>query len=99
MIYGMGIPMKLPIKNKINKSRTTIIFRVISNFSHMEWREKLAEEKTVRDLKLHFGRHKLESTDTHIIGFMANKIPTVTHMVFMRKQFRKNTKGYISNCT
>jgi hypothetical protein len=73
-------PYFQPIKDKIKKSGTTIVFRMISDFSYMEWREKLAEEKTVQDLKLHFGRHKLESTETCIIGFMANKIPTVTHM-------------------
>jgi hypothetical protein len=72
-------PYFQPIKDKINKSGTSIVFRVTTNFSHMEWREKLAEKKTVRDLKLHFGRHKLESIDTCIIGFMANKIPTITH--------------------
>ncbi len=38
-------PYFQPIKDKINKSGTTILFRVISNFSHMEWREKLAEER------------------------------------------------------
>jgi hypothetical protein len=73
-------PYFQPIKDKINKNRTMIVFMVTFDFSYMEWREKLAEEKTVGDLKLHFGRHKLESTDTCIIGFMANKIPTVTHM-------------------
>jgi hypothetical protein len=68
------------IKDKINKNGTLIVFRVTTNFSHMEWREKLVKEKTVRDLKLHFGRHKLESTNTCISGFMANKILTVTHI-------------------
>jgi hypothetical protein len=48
----------------------------------------------VRDLKLHFGRHKLESTDTCIIGFMANKIPTVTHMDHYEKAIQmKLPKG------
>jgi hypothetical protein len=67
------------IKDKISKNGTSIVFRVTTNFSHIKWREKLVEEKTVRDLKLHFGGHKHESTDTCIIGFIANKIPTVTH--------------------
>jgi hypothetical protein len=87
-------PYFQPIKDKINKRGTSIVFRVITNFSHMEWREKLADEQAIRDLKLNFVRHKLESITTCIIGFTANKIPTVTYTKCYEQEIQKKiTKG------
>jgi hypothetical protein len=54
------------IKDKINKNGTSIVFRVTTNFSHIKWREKLVEEKTARDLKLHFGGISL-SLPIHVL--------------------------------
>jgi hypothetical protein len=34
----------------------------------------------VQDLKLYIGVHKLSSTETHIIGFIDQKLPEATHI-------------------
>ena len=67
------------IYDKQNKSGTSIVFCIVTEHSHVKWQTIMETEKLARDSKLHIGVHKLDSTETQIIGFMA--ISTATKMV------------------
>jgi hypothetical protein len=61
------------IQDKRNKKGTSIVFHIITEYSHVEWRKYM--EKEAQELQLYVGIHKLESTKTEIIGFIAQKHP------------------------
>ena len=67
-----------PIQDKRNKTGTSIVFRIMTEYSHVEWRKFLDEE--AKEEKLYVGIHKLESIETEIIGFIAQKLPEMTHL-------------------
>lgn len=57
------------------KKGTSIVFHVTTKYSHIEWRKLLEAKKSIQDLKLYIGMHKLESTETQIIGIVVQKYP------------------------
>jgi hypothetical protein len=57
-----------PIQDKRNKTGTSIVFCIMTEYSHVKWRKLLDEE--AKEEKLYVGIHKLESTETEIIGFL-----------------------------
>jgi hypothetical protein len=44
------------------------------------WKQILLMNKLVKDLNLYMGKHKLGSTKTVVIGFLANKHLDMTHV-------------------
>ncbi len=67
------------IYDKQNKSGTSIVFCIVTEHSHVKWQKIVEKEKLAKDSKCHIGVHKLDSTDTQIIGFVAQKHPE-THI-------------------
>ena len=76
-----------PIQDKRNKTGTSIVFCIMTEYSHVEWRKFLDEE--AKEEKLYVGIHKLESTETEIIGFIAQKLPEMTHLNRFEKALMK----------
>jgi hypothetical protein len=71
-------PYFWPIQDKRNKKGTSIVFHISTEYSHVKWRKYM--EKEAQELQLYVGIHKLESTETEIIGFIAQKHPEMTHL-------------------
>jgi hypothetical protein len=69
----------LKVYDTRNKKGTSIVFRITTEHSHIEWRKLLEDEKSIQDLKLYIGEYKLESTETQIIGIVIQKHPEMTH--------------------
>jgi hypothetical protein len=67
-----------PIQDKRNKTGTSIVFHIMTEYRHVKWRKLL--DKEAKEEKLYVGIHKLESTETEIIGFIAQKLPETTHL-------------------
>ena len=67
-----------PIQDKRNKKGTSLVFRISTEHSHVEWRKHM--EKEAQESQLYVGIHKLESTETEITGFIAQKHPAMTHL-------------------
>jgi hypothetical protein len=67
-----------PIHDKRNKKGTSLVFRISTEYSHVEWRKYMETE--TQESQLYVGIHKLESTETEIIGFIAQKHPEMTHL-------------------
>ena len=90
------------IHDKINKDGMSIIFWVHSNFDHITWQKMLSMDKSVQDLKLHIGVHKLKFTATQIIGFMSNKNAAVMHTIWYEQMIKsklpKGTPKFIVEC-
>ena len=76
-----------PIQDKRNKTGTSIVFHIMTKYSHVEWRKFLDEE--AKEEKLYVGIHKLESTEMEIIGFIAQKLPEMTHLNRFEKALMK----------
>jgi hypothetical protein len=70
-------PYFRPIQDKRNKKGTSIVFHISTEYSHVKWRKYMEIE--AQELQLYVGIHKLESTETEIIGFIAQKHPEMTH--------------------
>jgi hypothetical protein len=68
------------IYDKQNKSGTSIVFCIVTEHSHVKWQKMMEKEKLAKDSKLHIRVHKLDSTDTQIIGFVAQRDPEETHI-------------------
>ena len=66
------------VHDKKNKDGTSIVFRLSTEHSHVEWKKLLEKDSNVQHLKLYFGVHKLPSTETKIIGFINQKLPETT---------------------
>jgi hypothetical protein len=71
--------------DKQNKSGTSIMFHIITDHSHVKWQKIMEMEKLAKDSKLHIRVHKLDSTKTQIIGFMAQKHLKETHINLYNK--------------
>jgi hypothetical protein len=67
-----------PIQDKRNKTGTSIVFHIMTEYRHVKWRKLL--DKEAKEEKLYVSIHKLESTETEIIGFIAQKLPETTHL-------------------
>jgi hypothetical protein len=81
-----------PIQDKRNKTCTSIVFHIMTKYSHVEWRKFLDEE--AKEEKLYVGIHKLASTEREIIGFIAQKLPEMTHLNrFEKAQMKKLPTG------
>jgi hypothetical protein len=76
-----------PIQDKRNKTGTSIVFHIMTKYSHVEWRKFL--DKEAKEEKLYVGIHKLELTETEIIGFIAQKLPEMTHLNQFEKALMK----------
>jgi hypothetical protein len=66
----------------------------MTEYSHAQWRKFLDEE--AKEEKLYVGIHKLESTETEIIGFIAQKLPEMTHLNRFEKALMKKLPTGIS---
>jgi hypothetical protein len=86
-------PFFLKINDKINKDGTSIIFWACTDFDHITWQTMLPMDKIIQDMKLHIGVHKLESTETQIIGFMSNKNDAFAQVI--KSKFPNGTPTFI----
>jgi hypothetical protein len=75
------------IYDKQNKSGTSILFHIITDHSHVKWQKIMEMEKLAKDSKLHIRVHKLDSTKTQIIGFLAQKHLEETHINLYNKSY------------
>jgi hypothetical protein len=75
-----NLAQKYFVRSQINKQNThvTVIFRVTSQYSHVEWRTKIASYLSNHRILLK--QHKLEALETVCIGFIAKKHPHYTHL-------------------
>jgi hypothetical protein len=60
------------------KTSVSLIFRVTSCFSHVEWRKLLTEYTSAH--RIFLKQHKLDALETTCIGFLAKKHPHYTHL-------------------
>jgi hypothetical protein len=66
------------VYDKKNKDGTSIVFRLSTKHSHVEWKKLLEKDPGAQNLKLYLGVHKLPSTKTTLIGFINQKLPETT---------------------
>jgi hypothetical protein len=60
------------------RTSVSLIFRVTSCFSHVEWRKLLTEYTSVHRVLIK--QHQLDALETTCIGFLAKKHPHYTHL-------------------
>jgi hypothetical protein len=87
------------VHSKFNQQRTSVstIFRVTSQYSHVEWRKLLAEYTSQHHILIK--HHKLDALETTCIGFLAKKHPHFTHLnhfeAFLRDTLPDHTPHFL----
>jgi hypothetical protein len=68
------------VNTQFNQQRTSVsvIFRVISQHSHVKWRQIMSNYLATNRILLK--QHKIDALDTTCIGFLARKHPHYTHL-------------------
>jgi hypothetical protein len=61
-----------------NKEYMTLSFRISSEHSHVKWHSLLSVE--LKALNIRMMEHELGIVDPKVIGFLARKLPKVTHL-------------------
>jgi hypothetical protein len=84
------------VPDKKYKTSVALLFRVETIYNHVKWRNEMAEQ--LRESNIYIGIHKLDSAETQIIGFLANKHPEETHInryeAFLQSQLPKGTPKF-----